>query len=329
MVYKVNRMNYKCGICGNSTGNVCYTVKEMMFGTREVFDYFQCRECGCLQIADIPGDMSSYYPENYYSFHAADTNKSLKRKFANYLLRKAVAHRLGHYSSIGQIAIRYNSYYKNTHPWMLKNWVSMESSVLDVGCGNGFLLQQMKQLGFNKLTGIDPFVKASHTLNGGIPIHKKTIFEINQSFDLIMLHHSFEHMDNPYGVFSQLSTILAPGGTILLRIPVADSYAWRKYGVDWYQIDAPRHLFVNTTKSISFLADKAGLVVEHILYDSTPLQIIISEAHKQNIATNEKLPAYSPEEMCAFQLKTNELNAMGDGDMACFFIRKNKSNVHE
>ena len=40
----------------------------MMFGYRDEFAYFACGQCGCLQIADIPPDMSRYYPANYYSF---------------------------------------------------------------------------------------------------------------------------------------------------------------------------------------------------------------------------------------------------------------------
>ena len=40
----------------------------MMFGYRETFTYFQCNLCRCLQIAEMPQDMSRYYPQDYYSF---------------------------------------------------------------------------------------------------------------------------------------------------------------------------------------------------------------------------------------------------------------------
>jgi hypothetical protein len=42
----------------------------MMHGRREEFTYFQCLHCGCLQISEIPEDMSPYYPNNYYSLAA-------------------------------------------------------------------------------------------------------------------------------------------------------------------------------------------------------------------------------------------------------------------
>ncbi len=57
-----------CEICNNSTGNKSYVVREMMFGFRDEFEYFECAECRCLQIKDIPVNISKYYPEEYYSF---------------------------------------------------------------------------------------------------------------------------------------------------------------------------------------------------------------------------------------------------------------------
>jgi len=45
-----------------------HRVKEMFYGTAEEFTYFECEECGCLQIAEIPDDLSNYYRNDYYSF---------------------------------------------------------------------------------------------------------------------------------------------------------------------------------------------------------------------------------------------------------------------
>ena len=57
-----------CRICKNKDNHSYYTAKEMMYGYRETFNYFQCGNCKCLQIVDIIDDMSKYYPSNYYSF---------------------------------------------------------------------------------------------------------------------------------------------------------------------------------------------------------------------------------------------------------------------
>ncbi len=59
----------KCRICENSKGLETCQVREMMFGLKESFTYFKCPTCGCLQIAEIPDDMSGYYPPEYYSYN--------------------------------------------------------------------------------------------------------------------------------------------------------------------------------------------------------------------------------------------------------------------
>jgi hypothetical protein len=40
----------------------------MMIGLGEAFDYLECPVCGSLQIAEIPADLSRYYPADYYSY---------------------------------------------------------------------------------------------------------------------------------------------------------------------------------------------------------------------------------------------------------------------
>src|ERR1035441_659421 len=59
-------MTLACSICANVAGNSTYTVAEMMYGSGELFDYFECAECKCLQIAAVPDDLSRYYPSTYY-----------------------------------------------------------------------------------------------------------------------------------------------------------------------------------------------------------------------------------------------------------------------
>jgi len=48
---------------------------------------------------------------------------------------------------------------------------------------------------------------------------------------------------------------------LLITIPLVDSYAWDKYGVHWYQINAPRHFCFHTQKSMELLASKTGIKI--------------------------------------------------------------------
>ena len=57
-------MNESCRICGGSPG-ARHVAREMMYGTREAFGYFECSSCGCLQIAEVPADLARFYPADY------------------------------------------------------------------------------------------------------------------------------------------------------------------------------------------------------------------------------------------------------------------------
>lgn len=58
----------QCRICGNQQNNKEYEVQEMMLGYKDSFLYLQCSMCDCLQIEEIPSDISKYYSDNYYSY---------------------------------------------------------------------------------------------------------------------------------------------------------------------------------------------------------------------------------------------------------------------
>ncbi len=49
-----------CRICENTEHNTTYEVREMMLGLRDMHTYFECAECGCLQIANVPENIQEY-----------------------------------------------------------------------------------------------------------------------------------------------------------------------------------------------------------------------------------------------------------------------------
>lgn len=318
---------YKCKICGNVKDNAPYVVREMMFGLRSEFLYIKCSACGCLQINEVPVNMDEYYPPSYYSFQGTEAmgkRKSMKARLSYYLMKKSLRHQVGHTNLIGWLARMYKpEYYRDFYFWLNKDIAWPEARILDVGCGKGELLHLLLHCGFVHLSGCDPYLSEDICLSSEAMIYKKEIFELEGKYDLIMLHHSFEHMANPSQVLAKLRTLLAPGGTLLIRIPVVDCYAWRKYGVDWFEIDAPRHFFLHTVKSLNLLAKSARLTVADIKYDSLYHQLAISEKYLRNYTFTEDVSLFSKEEINAFKAFSRQLNMMHDGDRACFYLKSN------
>lgn len=46
---------------------------------------------------------------------------------------------------------------------------------------------------------------------GNIRIVKKSVFELEEQFDVIMMHHSLEHILHPKETLERVSDILQPG----------------------------------------------------------------------------------------------------------------------
>lgn len=310
-------MDYKCSICSNTENNIPFTGREMMFGTRDEFVYFKCTVCGCLQIANIPDNLDKYYPDNYYSYQEKKTSRI--DFITNRLIRFSIKLHLEKILPIYYLSNKYKKYHHYQKLW-LKN-IHKRASILDIGCGNGTLLKSLHIYGYKNLIGIDPFIKENILYNNGINIYKKKIYDINEQYDFIMIHHAFEHMPNPHQVISQLNKIIADNGRILIRIPIVDGYAWRKYQMDWFQVDAPRHLFLHSVKSMNLLAQKHNLIIESIAYDSRYQQISISEQYVKDIAASD-ISKLSLKEKYVFKRKAKELNQLKDGDQACFILKK-------
>src|SRR5579883_2214608 len=88
-----------CRICGAKNRNELFRAREMMFGTREQFNYVKCETCGCLQIDKCPIDLSRFYPPGYYSFAGRNQKIALRK-----LLRaRRVAYALGQRSVLGSL----------------------------------------------------------------------------------------------------------------------------------------------------------------------------------------------------------------------------------
>ena len=202
--------------------------------------------------------------------------------------------------------------------------------VLDVGCGNGRLLNRMQRSGFHNLMGVDPFIKEDLFYQNGVRVLKKEIVELEGQFDLIMCHDSFEHMPNPLDVLKKFNELLKPNKYVLIKIPVASSFAWRHYGVNWFALGAPSHLFLHTIKSIRLLCKQAGFKVSDIEFDSNENQFIYSELYLKDIPfvdsskylKDSHQPIFSQKQIEAFKVKAKELNKNNNGDHACFYLYK-------
>lgn len=315
-----------CKICGNSENNKEFYIKEMMFGFRDEFTYFECSKCGCLQIVKIPENMGKYYPPNYHSFKKLNKPNNLIK---NFLKKKRDMYILFKKDFIGKL-------FHKKYPDIFLEIVSRakinyNSNILDVGCGAGNFLYFLNKIGFKNLTGVDPYLKET-VKEEGIEIYNKSIHELhnNQKYDLIISSHSFEHIKNQLECLLKIRKILSRDGTCLIRMPIKTDYIWNRYGTSWVQIDAPRHFFIHTLKSFELLVEKTELSIQDIVFDSFEFQFWGSEQYIRNIplfaensySKNPDKSIFTKKEIEKYKKRAKELNVRKQGDQAAFFLTK-------
>ncbi|MFN3561528.1 MAG: class I SAM-dependent methyltransferase [Chloroherpetonaceae bacterium] len=316
-----------CIICGHAhTSSTYYTAKEMMFGMRDTFTYFECEHCGCVQIVKPPDDLSKYYPQTYYSYHATPVidpplKRFLKKQLTNFVLTGK--------GLIGWL-IQQIERVPDILKWVKHSSLNLDSKILDVGCGAGILLLQLQRLGFKHLEGVDPFLANDIFYDSGVKIWKKELKDMTGSFDLIMFHHSLEHIPTPQTYLENARKLLTPNGVVLIRVPIAGTFAWKHYGVNWVQLDPPRHLFLPTIKSMNLLAEQCGFEIFKTEFDSSDFQFWGSEQYIKEIPLNDprsysknpKQSIFSSTDIATFKARAEALNREEQGDSACFYLRK-------
>lgn len=303
----------------------------MRVATKDVFHYVFCNKCESLSISEIPKNLGKFY-EGYYSFGPVQDYESKFRKFAKKhfiyspSFMKALFSKC--LSSSNDLSFKSIDFDKiNTH-----------SMILDVGCGTGQLVFDLTNLGFSNAFGIDPFLNESIEYANGCSVLKKSIFEMKGSWDLIMVHHVFEHMEFQQDVLTQLASLISENGTILIRIPNIDSYAFRKYQENWYGVQPPVHLALPSINAMKTMISKAELDLvdikgENIMefwYHSLAYSLNIWDYSKYGIRThmkNHSLRAkpkiVSKQMKKAFSsLNRRIVNTPELCDWVCFYLKK-------
>lgn len=289
----------RCPTCAQESAVESVLARDRFFGTPGEFVYHACALCGSLWLSNIP-DLEQYYPSTYYSL-AAD------RTYLQSTLRE-----------IATAVLTLKTFLT------LDNLPKRSARILDVGCGDGYLLRGLRRFGYRYLEGIDPFIPSSST--DGITLARGSVAATRGPYDVIMFHHSLEHVADPETVLALCRERLRSDGVVLVRIPVPN-YAWRRYRERWVQLDAPRHLHLMSESGFGKLAERAGFAVRKVTYDSTPFQFWGSEAYVRGLLLKDIAPRTLPQRLRSLLLTARwwprviSLNRRREGDMAAFLLR--------
>ncbi len=140
--------------------------------------------------------------------------------------------------------------------------------VLDIGCGNGRFLMQMRLAGW-EVFGVEPDPKAAaQAVAAGLDVRVGLVADAKfpaAHFDAVTMSHVLEHLHEPVVSLRECHRILKPGGMISIATPNLASIGHRLFGSDWFALQPPTHLVLFTPDSLRRALRSAGFEPEAAL----------------------------------------------------------------
>jgi 2-polyprenyl-3-methyl-5-hydroxy-6-metoxy-1,4-benzoquinol methylase len=128
--------------------------------------------------------------------------------------------------------------------------------ILDVGCGNGFLLSHLKSGNWDTF-GVEPSITVSEIAkNNGVKILAQYIDQISaslHSFDVILLFDVMEHLAQPRQMIQNVYRLLKSGGIIIILTGNINSLNSKLTSSMWSYFNTYEHISFFSLSSIKYL----------------------------------------------------------------------------
>jgi 2-polyprenyl-3-methyl-5-hydroxy-6-metoxy-1,4-benzoquinol methylase len=159
-----------------------------------------------------------------------------------------------------------------------------KGAALEIGCSNGFFLEELKKQGFKEVHGCEPGKEAKDIAPDSVKKNIHTGFFTNEvykdnTFDLICCFQTLDHLSDPLGILSTCYNKLKPGGLIYIIVHNVDGLQAKIFGEKSPIIDV-EHIYLFNPKTLSKAVEKAGFktVKTFPIKNSYPMEYWISHA---------------------------------------------------
>jgi SAM-dependent methyltransferase len=130
--------------------------------------------------------------------------------------------------------------------------------VLDVGAGDGALLDALKAVG-RTATGLERESVRDDIREGEIG-------EVEGGWAAVVFWHSLEHLRDAGAAVDRAAGLLEPGGVLVVAMPNASSLQARIFGDRWFALDVPRHLVHVPAQELLARLGSLGLQCTRVSY---------------------------------------------------------------
>lgn len=134
--------------------------------------------------------------------------------------------------------------------------VAPEGRVLDVGAGDGALLDALRA------TGRDPLGIERHSTRPDVV--NTPLGELEGPFAAVVFWHSLEHLRDPAAALHDSARLLAPRGLLVIAAPNSESLQAFAFRDRWLALDLPRHLVHIPASALVERVELEGLTVQRV-----------------------------------------------------------------
>ena len=162
----------------------------------------------------------------------------------------------------------------------LENYGVKKNRLLEIGCGNGFMLTEAKRQGYREVLGVEPSRDAANrtapAIRRGIKlgVFSRKLFPKNY-FDVICFFQTLDHIVNPNQFIKDCHTVLRPGGLVLAINHNVDSLPAKLLQEKSPIIDVEHtYLYSPTTMRLIFTKNKFAVLRLGSSFNIYPLEYI-------------------------------------------------------
>jgi SAM-dependent methyltransferase len=249
-----------CPLCGSADKEVLFMgLRDRFFGVPGEWAYKRCRRCTLIFLDPRPAreDIGKAY--TVYSTHAlVALPDNLPRRLRSYVRGGYLANKFGYGTGANRLQ-RLAGWLAYLHPGQREymNGSIMylpachRGRVLDVGCGAGEALDELRRLGW-EVEGVDPDPEAAANAvrNRGLKVRVGTLEDQTYPPD---------HFDAVVSLLRECRRVLRPGSLLVVATPNTESVGSGHFGPDWRVLEPPRHLTLFSRKTLSQAARAADL----------------------------------------------------------------------
>jgi SAM-dependent methyltransferase len=231
----------RCAICGTD-GNAAelypatFAIGDFspqVFSARRLPDRIhhrivKCRECGLVRsdpVAD-EGTLAELYRQSTFDYGPEVAN--LRQTYGKYLQRL---------DALG----------------------GSKGSLLEIGCGNGFFLEEARARGYREVCGVEPGAEPVAQAPASVGSHivcdmmRPGLFA-EKRFDAVCLFQVFDHLADPAGILTETHRVLKSGGMVLILNHNVDAVSARILGERSPIIDI-EHTYLYSPRTLSRLLE--------------------------------------------------------------------------